>query len=202
MNTKKILIPSLAVALVAAIASIIIANLKTEPVVEPVQSSPPAASPAPVVVESAPPAEMPAAETMPAAQPLPAAVPAKVKPQQVPNRVAPPAQAGQQNQSIQDPDARVALSYVGADPDAEAYWVDAINNPDLPSDERRELIEDLNQDGFANPKNPGPEDLPVIVNRLQLIEYLAPGAMDQVNADAFAEAYKDLVNMYDRLTMQ
>jgi hypothetical protein len=33
------------------------------------------------------------------------------------------------------------------------------------------------------------------LNRLQLIEELAPNAMDQVNADAFAEAYKDLVNM-------
>jgi hypothetical protein len=33
------------------------------------------------------------------------------------------------------------------------------------------------------------------LNRIQLIEELAPDSMDQVNADAFAEAYKDLVNL-------
>jgi hypothetical protein len=37
------------------------------------------------------------------------------------------------------------------------------------------------------------------VNRIQLIEELAPDAMDDVNAAAFQEAYKDLVNMYVRL---
>jgi hypothetical protein len=30
-----------------------------------------------------------------------------------------------------------------------------------------------------------------------IIEQLGPGAMDKVNADAFAEAYKDLVNLYN-----
>jgi hypothetical protein len=35
----------------------------------------------------------------------------------------------------------------------------------------------------------------LIVSRIQLIEELAPYAMDQVNADAFREAYKDLVNL-------
>jgi divalent metal cation (Fe/Co/Zn/Cd) transporter len=40
----------------------------------------------------------------------------------------------------------------------------------------------------------------LIVNRLALIEQLAPESMDDVNAAAFAEAYKDLVDMYRRLT--
>jgi hypothetical protein len=89
----------------------------------------------------------------------------------------------------------VALSFVGADPEAEAYWVAAINDPSLSADERQNLIEDLNEDGLSDPKHPGPEDLPLIVSRLQLIEELAPNAMDQVNLDAFQEAHKDLVAM-------
>jgi hypothetical protein len=101
---------------------------------------------------------------------------------------------------IQDPLARDALSWVGADPAAEAYWFEAINDPYLPPGERSDLIEDLNEDGFTNPKRPTPDDLPLIISRIVLIERIAGDAMDQVNADAFAEAYKDLVNLYDRLT--
>jgi hypothetical protein len=96
----------------------------------------------------------------------------------------------------------LALAFVGDNPDADDYWTAAINDPNLPADERRELIEDLNQDGFSDPKNLGVEDLPLIVNRIQLIEELGPYAMDQINADAFQEAYKDLLNMYARLTRQ
>ena len=96
---------------------------------------------------------------------------------------------------IQDTDARAALSLVGVDPEAEQYWVSAINNPNLPAEERKDLIEDLNEDGLSDPHHPGPQDMPVILNRIQLIEELAPNSMDQVNADAFAEAHKDLVNL-------
>ena len=96
---------------------------------------------------------------------------------------------------IQDPDARAALSLVGADPEAEAYWVGAINDPHMPANERKDLIEDLNEDGLSDPQHPGPEDMPLIFNRIQLIQELASSSMDQVNADAFQEAYKDLVNL-------
>jgi len=96
---------------------------------------------------------------------------------------------------IQDPDARAALSLVGADPEAEQYWMAAINDPTLPAEERKDLIEDLNEDGLSDPKHPGPQDVPLIVSRIQLIEELAPNSMDPVNAKAFAEAYKDLNNM-------
>ena len=101
---------------------------------------------------------------------------------------------------IQDPDARVALSLVGIDPDAEDYWISAINDPTLPAEERKDLIEDLNETGLANPHQPGAVDLPIIANRLQLIEELASNpnfiaGLDQVNKDAFAEAHKDLVNL-------
>jgi hypothetical protein len=98
--------------------------------------------------------------------------------------------------------ARTALAYVGADPEAEEVWAAAINDPSLSAHARQDLIEDLNEDGFPDPKHVTPDDLPLIVSRLALIEELAPDAMDQVNADAFAEAYKDLVNMYGRLTEQ
>jgi hypothetical protein len=100
---------------------------------------------------------------------------------------------------IQDPLARVALAFVGADPEAEMYWVEAINDPSLPAKERQDLIEDLNEDGLSDPRHPTLDDLPLIVSRLEWIEALAPDAMDKVNADAFAEAYKDLSNMYNSL---
>ena len=63
---------------------------------------------------------------------------------------------------------------------------------------RKDLIEDLNEEGFADPDHVVTDDLPLILNRLALIEQLAPDAMDETNAAAFEEAYKDLVNMADR----
>ncbi len=96
---------------------------------------------------------------------------------------------------IQDLMARAALSFVGADPDAELYWYEAINDPGLPPQERQDLIEDLNEDGLSDPHNPTADDLPLILNRIQLIEEVVWDAMDEVNADAFLEAYKDLVNL-------
>lgn len=96
---------------------------------------------------------------------------------------------------LADPIARVALSFVGADREAEDYWIDAINDPSLSAHERQDLIEDLNEEGFFDPRNPTEDDLPLIVSRLQLIEELAPEAMDDVNSEAFAEAKKDLERM-------
>jgi hypothetical protein len=98
--------------------------------------------------------------------------------------------------------ARRALAFVGADPAAEEVWVDAINDPARSAHERSDLIEDLNEDGFADPHNPTIEELPLIENRLALIESLADDAMDETNAAAFAEAYKDLVNMYAKVLEQ
>jgi hypothetical protein len=98
---------------------------------------------------------------------------------------------------LQDPDARVALALVGTDPDAEAYWMDAIFDSSLPDEERDDLMEDLNEVGFANPKQLGPDDLPLILNRLAIIEQVAPYA-DDFMAPHLAEAYKDLVNMANK----
>jgi hypothetical protein len=105
-----------------------------------------------------------------------------------------PAAAAPKERSL----ARDALALVGADPLAEAVWYDAINDPQRSEHERSDLIEDLNEDGFPDPHHVTPDDLPLIESRILLIERLAPEAMDEVNFEAFAEAYKDLVNMYAR----
>ena len=97
-----------------------------------------------------------------------------------------------------EPLARLALSYVGVDAQANEFYQKAINDLDLPKSHRSNLIEDLNQDGFADTKNLTARDLPLIQNRITLIEQLAPGATDPVNAAAFKEAYKDLLKMRER----
>ena len=99
------------------------------------------------------------------------------------------------NSAGKEPLARLALAYVGADPHANQFYEKTINDPLLNKSHRKNLIEDLNQDGFKDTKNLGASDLPLIENRIALIEQLAPSAMDEANAAAFREAYKDLVNM-------
>ena len=109
-----------------------------------------------------------------------------------------PALPPKRGKQILDPFARAALTLVGVDSSATEYWASAINNPNLSANERMNLIEDLNEDGLSDPKNPSEQDRQVILNRLQLIEQLAPRTMDDVNAAAFVEAYKDLVKMLNR----
>jgi hypothetical protein len=50
---------------------------------------------------------------------------------------------------------------------------------------------------LPDPKYPTMEDLPLIMSRIRLVEQLAADVMDQDNLDAFAEAYKDLINLAD-----
>jgi hypothetical protein len=136
--------------------------------------------------------------TEPAPSPIPADAVAPKTPQvnPTPQTAAQPAPAKPRTKDpLQDPLARAALARVGRDPDAESYWYAAINNPNLSANERQDLIEDLNEEGLSNPRNPSPDDLPVILNRIKMIEVVGPDAMDKVNADAFQEAYKDLVNL-------
>jgi hypothetical protein len=99
---------------------------------------------------------------------------------------------------VKEPFARVALNYVGADQQANEFYVKAINDMNLSNGQRKNLIEDLNQDGFANRKNLTQNDLPLINNRMALIEQLAPSMTDPVNLAAMKEAYKDLVKMRER----
>ena len=100
-----------------------------------------------------------------------------------------------------EPLARLALTYVGGDQQANEFYQRAINDPVLTPNHRKNLIEDLNEDGL-NFKNLTTQDLPLIKNRLALIDQLAPSAMDKANAAAFQEARKDLVNMIGRLEPQ
>lgn len=99
-----------------------------------------------------------------------------------------------------EPLARVALNYLGANPQAEPFFKTAINDPAMPADHRRNLIEDLNQDGFPNQRSLTEKDVPLIQNRLRFIEQNAPNSIDAVNAAAFAEANKDLLQMLKRAT--
>jgi hypothetical protein len=197
MKAKKILIAGLVIVVGAILAVVLNANRPTTPVVVPIVARESASSTAPPQeILSA--SKSPASETTAAVQALPAnpvksnvAIKAPVR-----------ANTSQANQplmingyTVQDPTARLALSFVGADPDADAYWISAINNPNLPSEERKDLIEDLNEDGLSDPQHPGPQDMPLILARIRLIEALAPNAMDLVNADALGEAYGDLAGM-------
>ena len=106
------------------------------------------------------------------------------------------------NSAAKEPLARLALNYVGADAQANAFYQQTINDPILNRSHRKNLIEDLNQDGFADTRNLTARDLPLIENRIRLIEQLAPSAMDEANAAAFKEAYKDLLNMRAKITGQ
>jgi hypothetical protein len=106
------------------------------------------------------------------------------------------------NSAAREPLARLALNFVGTDPQATEFYQQTINDPLLSKSHRRNLIEDLNQDGFADTRNLTARDLPLIESRLALVLQLAPTAMDDANAAAFREVYKDLINMRAKITGQ
>jgi hypothetical protein len=103
---------------------------------------------------------------------------------------------------VEEQRGRVALGLIGHNPEADEVWIQIINDPSLSAGARQNLIEDLNEDGLSDPRNPTLDDLPVIKYRIQLIEELEPYAMDEVNSDAFQEAHKDLVNMANLVARQ
>lgn len=105
-----------------------------------------------------------------------------------------PAPAMKPKAPLRAPMARAAMSFVGADPDAESLWLEAIFDPSLPAKEREDLIEDLNEVGLTDSKRPGPEDYLLIVNRLALIEKIMPDA-DKFMLPHLREARKDLENL-------
>lgn len=193
MQTKSLLAAgSLLVIAVVIIGLVANHNRQPERVVTVERIRQPGVATPPILSESRPPLEIPPVESQPQVQPPKVEAPLVQKPGMVAN------QSGKSSKTkppIQDPVARAALSLVGADAAAEAYWFAAINDPTLPATERQDLIEDLNEDGLSDPKHPSPQDLPLILSRIQLIEAVAPFAWDEVNANAFAEAYQDLVNL-------
>jgi hypothetical protein len=145
-----------------------------------------------VVVEPEPPAPEPAAPPPQADGPADSAVQAEM----------PAAPSGQDSRlddpAVKEQRGRTALAMIGHNPEADEVWIGIINDPSVSANARSNLIEDLNEDGLSY-RNLTMDDLPVIKYRIELIEELKPYAMDKVNADAFDEARKDLVNMADRL---
>jgi hypothetical protein len=96
--------------------------------------------------------------------------------------------------------AQSAIASVGLDPEADHYWLAAINDSTLPAGERQELILALVEAGFADPRRVTANDLPLIAGRIALIEELAAHPMDAVNAAAFDETYRDLLAMFVAVT--
>jgi hypothetical protein len=136
-------------------------------------------------------------------QPLPAAElkqNAGMKPKPVPVAALPSplAHLSRSDKPVPEPFARAALSFVGMDAEAEVVWASTINDPSVDPKTRKDLIEDLNEDGFPDPKHLSADDLPLILKRIELIENHAPLSMDEVNAAAFQEAYKDLLDMAEK----
>lgn len=101
-----------------------------------------------------------------------------------------------------EPLARLALNFAGADAQADALYQAAIKDQNLSADSRRELIEDLNQDGFDNLKNFSAHDVQLIQNRLALIDKSRNVTDQKIIADAFDEAEKDLKNMLAKATQR
>ncbi len=101
-----------------------------------------------------------------------------------------------------EPLARLALNFAGADAQADALYQAAIKDQNLSADSRRELIEDLNQDGFDNLKNFSARDVQLIQNRLALIDKSRNVTDQKIIADAFDEAEKDLKNMLAKATQR
>jgi hypothetical protein len=92
-----------------------------------------------------------------------------------------------------------ALWYLGVDPEAERTWAAAINDPKSPPGVRSDLIVDMTDEGYSDNSHPTKDDLPTILARLEILERHAPYAMDDVNREAFEEAYRSLLGMAIRL---
>jgi hypothetical protein len=69
----------------------------------------------------------------------------------------------------------------------------------MPEEVRSDLIVDMIDEGYTDNSHPTKADLPVILARLEILERHAPYAMDQVNAAAFEEAYRTMLQLYIRL---
>ena len=196
---KKILIIFLGAVIATAIVGVMIDNHKVAPAMGLARITQPATIPA--ILESAPSSEIPAVASKPEIQIVQTRIDSIAQTQKVVAQNLSSAPHAKGKKPVQDPAARVALSLVGADPDAEAYWMSAISDPNLPDQEREDLMEDLNEDGLSDPKHPGSADLPLILNRIALIEEIAPTA-DPFMQEHLGEAYKDLNDMLAGKTVQ
>src|SRR5688572_4992500 len=99
-----------------------------------------------------------------------------------------------------EPFARVALNWVGADGQAEDFYLRAINDMTLSASHRKNLIEDLNY--LPDKRKVSSSDVPIIDHRLDIIKDQMPKTSDPVNAAALVEAHNDLQNMKKAATTQ
>jgi hypothetical protein len=100
-----------------------------------------------------------------------------------------------------EPLARVALAFVGVNPQAEQMFLQAIRDPALTPDHVRQLVEDLNQDGISNGKNPTAQDLKLIEYRHALTEHHLTQPYVRESRpllNGFLEANRDLAKMLER----
>ena len=88
------------------------------------------------------------------------------------------------------------------DRQVDALYKIAIKDTNLTADSRRELIEDLNQDGFDNLKNLSERDQQLVQNRLALIDQSRNAADPKIISDAFNEAEKYLKAMLARSALK
>jgi hypothetical protein len=194
MNAKKTLTLSLSATIVIMVVGmVLVGQRKAETIITKEPVGQPALAPAETMLAPAlaTSPEISVMNTQAPVQTAPENVSPVPKRQNVASRVA---LSGGGKEPIQDPDARVALSLVGADPVAEQYWLAAIYDTSLSDHERENLMEDLNEEGLSNPKHPTPEDLVLIRNRLPAIEN-AWGGADPFMQRHLWEAYKDLVKL-------
>jgi hypothetical protein len=145
-------------------------------------------------------------------EPVPVEEPGPAEPVATPDTAAPPVKASapaspaaapgpKPKEERQDPLAREAMALVGVDPEAEAYWFEAINDPSLSDSEREDLIEDLNESGFSdgNGRRPTVDDLPIIDNRLDLLIQLRSfGPFNDVRDPSIDEAINDLLKIHNQ----
>ena len=197
---KKLFIGS---ALIAAVILVAVSLSTRWPAPQPAQN--PAAGESATVPRATPRQELAIVSRPEPAAPVHEAAPVAVAPTVIAPAIIPPAAnaspGGKPKKELKDPAAHVALSLVGVDPAAEEYWAEAIFDSSLPDREREDLMEDLNETGLSDPKHPSPEDMVVIANRIRRIEDVLPYA-DEFMVGHLAEAYKDLVNLLNRLPVQ
>jgi hypothetical protein len=102
------------------------------------------------------------------------------------------ATGGKGKKQRQDPLAREALALVGVNPEAEKYWYDAVHDTSLPTSERQDLIDDLNEKGLPSPHHPTPADLPLIRSRIDILQHLIATLPSELK---YQEALDDLLQL-------
>ncbi|MDB6057852.1 MAG: hypothetical protein JWO95_1696 [Verrucomicrobiales bacterium] len=101
--------------------------------------------------------------------------------------------------SKKEPLARVAMTFAGANDQATEIFTAAIMDEHLSLDARRNLLEDWGGEGFANSKNPTPEDQKLLEARLKLAAEYAAALKDPKLITSLGEAQKDFAKMQARL---